>query len=99
MPKVGRQGPRIDALIDQLEAGGMAQQVRMDPSHPNALGRPCQRLEKSIRGERRARFGVRTKRRLPPPAPGAASEAPRSRPASPGRLAFTVLSGDLVLTF
>src|SRR6516164_82695 len=48
MPQIGRQGPRIDALIDQLEAAGVAQQVRVNPGHANALSRPRQHLEEPI---------------------------------------------------
>jgi len=63
MPEVSRQGPRVDALVDRLEAGGMAQQVRMDPCHADALGRPCERLEEAVRGQRRTPLGDEDKAR------------------------------------
>jgi hypothetical protein len=98
MPKVGRERPRIDPLVDQLEAGGMAQQVRMDACHADAFGRPCEGLEEAVRGEGRAPLGDEDKARPRLLLPAQLPKCLDLDPALP-QLAFAVLSGDLVLTF
>ena len=62
MPEVGSERARIDALVDQLEAGGVAQQVRMDPRHADALGSPREHLKKPFGVKGAPRSETKTKR-------------------------------------
>src|SRR5215469_10716074 len=57
MPEIGGQRPGIDTLIDKLEAAAMAQKVRMDPIHANALGGAAEHFEEAVRGHWRPALG------------------------------------------
>jgi hypothetical protein len=48
MPEIGSEGPGVHAIVDQLEPGGVAQQMRVNVAHANALGRSRQCLKEAI---------------------------------------------------
>ena len=99
MPQVRREGPRIHPLVDQLEAGRVTQQVRMDACHADALSRPHEQLEEPVRGERRATFGDEDEAPSCLLLPAQLRKRPDLDPLIRDSFAFTVLSRDLVLTF
>src|ERR1700730_12829937 len=54
MPEICGGGPGIDALVDELEAGGVPQQMRVNVAHADTLGRAAQRLEEPVGAQGRA---------------------------------------------
>src|SRR3984893_14495864 len=83
MPEICGEGPGIDALVDELEPGGVAQQMRVNVSHADAFGRAAQRLEEPVGAQWRAALAhkhiSRAGRLLPPDASQRADLAPGER--------------------
>src|SRR6516165_3632845 len=52
--EIRRQGPRIDALVDELEARPVPEQMRMHVGHADTRRGPAQRFEEAVSGHRRA---------------------------------------------
>ena len=50
MPEISSEGPGVDAIVDQLEPGGVAQQMRVNVAHADAFGRSPQCLKEAIDG-------------------------------------------------
>ena len=54
MPEISGEGAGIDALVDQLEPGGVPQQMRVNVAHTDAFGRAAEGLEEPIGAQGRA---------------------------------------------
>ena len=50
MPEISSEGPGVDAIVDQLEPGGVAQQMLVNVAHADAFGRSRQCLKEAIDG-------------------------------------------------
>lgn len=63
------QGARVEALVDQRKAGGMAQRMRVDleVSHAGIVGQARQHLAKTGRRYRAAALGGERELSRPPP--------------------------------
>src|SRR5262249_9228044 len=57
VPEIRGERAGVDALIDELEAAGVAQKMRVHPGHANARGGPLQHLEEAVRGHRSFALG------------------------------------------
>src|SRR6266446_3820684 len=80
MPEISGEGAGIDALVDQLEPGGVPQQMRVNVAHTDAFGRAAQRLEEPVGAQwcpaLAQKHVARTGRLLPPNASQRADLAP-----------------------